>query len=137
MNLFVKTSLVLLFITISIGCNNEKKTSITKTKFGEVSVISPLDFKTKSEGNIVIDIRTPREFSDGHIEGAKNINFFDKSFSDEISKFNKSEPIFLYCRSGNRSYSASKKLENLGFEKIYDLQGGIMNWAKNKQKIVK
>jgi len=128
---------VILFLTASIvGCNN-KKPSKTTTQHGEISVISPIEFKEKSENAIVIDIRTPKEFADGHLEGAVNVNYFDKTFLDEITKYDKTKPIFIYCRSGNRTSSASKKVSNLGFENVYDLQGGIKNWAKNNQKIVK
>jgi len=126
----------LLFLTITvISCNN-KKLSKTVTKFGEINVISPASFKEKSKDQTIIDIRTPREFTVGHIEGAKNINFFDKSFLEQISKFDKNKPIFLYCRSGNRTASASKKIANQGFKEVYDLQGGVMNWLKNNQQII-
>ena len=85
----------------------------------------------------IVDIRTPEEFAEGHIEGAVNINLFDNHFLDQISQFDKSKPIFLYCRSGNRTSSASKKIADLGFEQVYDLQGGILNWQRNNQQIAK
>jgi len=126
-----------IFLAISlIGCNNPKP-SKTVTKYGEINVITPAEFKEKSQGQILIDIRTPKEFAEGHLEGAVNINYFDKSFLEQISKFDKSKPIFLYCRSGSRSSSARKKIANKGFVEVNDLQGGIMNWAKNNQQIIK
>jgi len=131
-----KFTLLMFVVVAAFGCNN-KKPSKTTTQFGEINVITPADFKDKSQGQTVIDIRTPKEFAEGHLEGAVNINYFDKSFLEQISKFDKSKPIFLYCRSGSRSASASKKIANKGFVEVNDLQGGIMNWAKNNQQIIK
>ena len=136
MKIIFKLLLTLVLVTSIVGCNN-KKPSKTITNFGEISVITPAEFKEKSKNQIVVDIRTPREFLGGHIEGAVNINLFDTTFLTQVSEFDKSKPIFLYCRSGNRTNSATKKIANLGFEKIYDLQGGIQNWAKNNYQIVK
>lgn len=136
MNTFLKSTLFV-FLTISIfGCNNPKP-SKTVTEFGEISVITPSEFKENSVNQTIIDIRTPEEFASGHIEGAININLFDKTFLDQISKLDKKQPVFMYCRSGSRSRSASKKVSDLGFEKVYDLQGGIMFWAKNNYQIIK
>jgi len=126
-----------IFLTILIiGCNNSKP-SKTITEYGELSVITPVEFKENSKNETIIDIRTPEEFANGHIEGAININLFDKTFLDQISKLDKTKPIYMYCRSGSRSRSASKKVSNLGFEKVYDLQGGIIYWARNNYQIIK
>lgn len=136
MNKILKT-VVFIFLTISIiGCNN-KKPSKTITENGEINVVTAAEFKEKSANQIIIDIRTPEEFVSGHIEGAININLFDKTFVTELSKLDKSKPIFMYCRSGSRTSSAVKKASNLGFEKIYDLQGGIISWARNNYEITK
>lgn len=136
MNSIIKVSLALFIAVLTIGCG-EKKPSKTITKYGEISVVTPADFKEKSLGQTIIDIRTPREFAEGHIEGAININLFDKSFLSEMSNYDKSKPVFLYCRSGSRTASASKKVSNLGFEHVYDLQGGIINWARSNNQIIK
>ena len=131
-----KFTLLMFVVVAAFGCNN-KKPSKTATQFGEINVITPTDFKEKSVGQIIVDVRTPQEFAEGHIEGAVNINFFDKTFLEQISKFDKNEPIFLYCKSGGRSNSASKKVADKGFVEVYDLQGGVVNWVKNNQEIIK
>jgi len=136
MKTIFKLLLSLILVISIVGCNN-KKPSKTITNFGEISVVTPAEFKEKSINQIIVDIRTPQEFLGGHIEGAVNINLFDNTFLTQISEFDKSKPIFLYCRSGNRTHSASKKIAELGFEKIYDLQGGIKNWAKSNYQIIK
>lgn len=79
----------------------------------------------------LVDVRTSEEYNSGHIQNAQNINIYDSNFDKEISKLNKSEPVFLYCRSGGRSSSAASKLVSLGFTEIYDLQGGVTAWNSN------
>ena len=130
----LKLSLLIFILTLS--CNN-KSNSKTDNQLGEIKRISALEFKEKSKNNTIIDIRTPREYTQGYIEGAININYYDKTFLEQIAKLDKNKPIYIYCRSGNRTSSAAKKLRKLGFLEVNDLQGGIMSWARNQYKIVK
>ena len=68
----------------------------------------------------LIDVRTPREFSNNGLEGADNIPLQELSSRlDEVGP--KDEPVVLYCRSGNRSAQALDLLEQNGFEQVYDL----------------
>lgn len=76
----------------------------------------------------LVDVRTPEEYSEGHIEYAKNIDFFSEDFEDQFNKLDKNQPVYIYCKSGNRSGKAGKKLKDMGFHHIYDLKGGILNY---------
>lgn len=77
----------------------------------------------------LVDVRTQREFRSGHIGKAENIDFFKGGeFLKAFEKFDKQQPLYLYCRSGNRSQKAARKLVAMGFEKVYDLKGGILAW---------
>lgn len=76
----------------------------------------------------LIDVRTPEEYNTLHIENAKNINWLSDSFATNVEKLDPKQPVFLYCKAGNRSQKAANKLAELGFTKIYDLQGGILKW---------
>ncbi|WP_406684383.1 rhodanese-like domain-containing protein [Seonamhaeicola sp. MEBiC1930] len=91
----------------------------------------------KKEKVQLIDVRTPEEYSEGSIDGAKNIDFHSNKFEEEIKKLDKNTPILLYCRSGRRSGKASKTLLELGFKKIYDLDGGILKWKEDGLKVKK
>jgi rhodanese-related sulfurtransferase len=102
-----------------------------------VELISPKDLNAKLGDIQLIDVRTPEEYTGGYIEGAININFFDSDFNDQMAKLNKDKELYIYCRSGKRSGKAAKRLKDRGFTKIYDLQGGILNWNKNKLMMVK
>jgi thioredoxin len=76
----------------------------------------------------IIDVRSPEEFAGQHIDNAINIDWNGDNFDKKIEKYDKSKPIFVYCMSGGRSKKAAEKLSELGFTKIYELQGGIMKW---------
>ncbi|TRX20793.1 rhodanese-like domain-containing protein [Flavobacterium franklandianum] len=76
----------------------------------------------------ILDVRTPEEFDSEHIDNAININWLSNDFATNIKKIDKSKPVFLYCKSGGRSAKAAAKLEELGFKKIYNLEGGMMKW---------
>ncbi len=78
----------------------------------------------------LVDIRTPKEYSDDHIGNAINIDFNALDFEANIQKLNKNKRIYIYCRTGNRSAKASEKMSALGFRKIYVLPTGIEGWNK-------
>lgn len=77
----------------------------------------------------LVDVRTPREYNSGHIGKALNIDLFQSaSFKPSFEKLDKSKPVYLYCRSGARSRKAARKILDMGFQKVYDLKGGYMQW---------
>lgn len=96
-----------------------------------IKVLSTTEFKEAISNKKVqlVDVRTASEFQSGHIKGALHIDYFDsRNFNKAFEKLDKEKPVYLYCRSGNRSNKASKKLETMGFTEIYDLHGGYMSW---------
>ena len=76
----------------------------------------------------LIDVRSTGEFNSGNIAGAKNISFPSADFEKKVSKLDLGKPVFVYCRSGNRSKMAGKLLLEMGFKEVYNLSGGIMAW---------
>ena len=82
-------------------------------------------------GLVVLDIRTPEEFADGHIAGARNLDFYEPDFAASLDTLDKDLPYFVYCRSGNRSSSAIETMKDLGFAEVYELDGGIVSWAES------
>ncbi len=104
-------------------------------------VIENLDTDTfqvminKRDG-IIIDVRTSKEFSSGHIFDATNIDYYSEQFLEKLNLVRKDLPIYLYCRSGGRSSSAAKKMNELGFQKVYNLLGGISLWEAKGYEII-
>lgn len=80
------------------------------------------------EGAVIIDVRTPAELAEGQIDGHIMINVMDPSFPNKIAEMDKSTPYYIYCRSGNRSGQVCNYMSGLGFEKLYNLRGGIIAW---------
>lgn len=83
---------------------------------------------TTKKKNMLVDIRTPEEVSEGHLQGALNINFLGENFSQEIEALNKNKTYLLYCRSGSRTRKAADQMQKAGFKKVYMLEGGITAW---------
>ncbi|QPL05377.1 MULTISPECIES: rhodanese-like domain-containing protein [Actinomyces] len=79
--------------------------------------------------NVIIDVRTPEEFAEGHIEGAVNIDVSSDSFGEAIAALDMTNSYGVYCRSGNRSAQAVARMEEAGFTDVHDL-GGLKDAAE-------
>ena len=110
--------------TLFIGCTNGQsqsaKRNLTATEFAQ-------KIKEMPEAP-VLDVRTPGEFSKGHLGVAKNVDWNGSDFEKETATLDKSKPVFVYCLSGGRSSSAANKMRSDGFTQVYELSGGIMKW---------
>ncbi|GAA4281453.1 rhodanese-like domain-containing protein [Gaetbulibacter aestuarii] len=98
--------------------------------------LSPEAFSKAITGNsvLLIDVRTPEEFQSGHIPKAQNINFFDDDFQSSLSRLDTTQAVYIYCRSGHRSGQSVANFKKAGFSKIYNLDGGILNWESKDFK---
>lgn len=79
---------------------------------------------------ILLDVRTPQEYSRGHIAGSTAINIADPAFVTKINLLQKDKTILIYCLTGSRSYAAANYMSKNGFKKIVNLQQGIMDWSQ-------
>jgi len=78
----------------------------------------------------ILDVRTEKEFKDGAIEGAVNIDFWDPDFEIKVlSRLNKRRTTVVYCAAGGRSEMAYKLLAKKGFKTLYDLKGGYEQYV--------
>ncbi|PVW16233.1 rhodanese-like domain-containing protein [Marixanthomonas spongiae] len=105
--------------------------SCQENKSGTVEVMNPHHFLETMENDSssqLVDVRTTEEFEVSHLKDAQNICVTDADFEERIKELDKNKPVYVYCRSGNRSARAAKILEENGFTKVYDLQGGITSW---------
>lgn len=109
-------------------------TSILSTLFGNHNDISSLDsdsfekMMSEEKNFILLDVRTLDEHKSLRIPNSKLIDIYKPNFQDQIEKLNRSKPYFVYCRAGRRSQSACKQMKSMGFEKVYNLKGGINSW---------
>lgn len=116
-------SIVLVAILFN-SCSNRQtestKKNLSATEFAEK--IKEMPTAT------IIDVRTPDEFSKGHLVNALNYDWNGSEFEKQIAPLDKSKPVFVYCLSGGRSSSAASEMRSDGFKTVYELDGGMMKW---------
>lgn len=83
-----------------------------------------------SANPILIDVRTPYEFANGHIPGAMNVDWLSPTFNWRIAELDTARPVFLYCRTAGKSSFAAAHLRGNGFTSVTELIGGIDRWNK-------
>jgi phage shock protein E len=92
----------------------------------------------KSDTNIVVlDVRTPTEFQQGHIKGATNINFQDKDFAKKVGALDKSKTYIIHCQAGGRSGEACEQIKTLDFKNMLHMNQGFGAWSKAGQPVEK
>lgn len=89
------------------------------------------------DSTIVVDVREPNEFAEGHIEGARNIPLAKIDERAGELQSNKATPIIVTCQSGTRSLTAGKKLTSLGFTQVHEMKGGMFAWKDQNLPITK
>lgn len=97
---------------------------------GEVEQVDAEHFKSlaESSGGIYLDVRTPGEVARGRIPNASVIDINDPKFLQKVSLMQRDKPVFVYCASGGRSAAAADRMRTLGFQRLYNLQGGLRTW---------
>ena len=91
--------------------------------------VTEFSAKAAEPGVVTLDVRTPGEFAEGYIEGARLIDFQSGNFENEIATLDKSATYAVYCRSGNRSGQAVKVMQAAGFTNVFNMNGGVIDWA--------
>ena len=86
---------------------------------------------------VVLDVRTPEEFADGHIAGAKNVDFLAPDFAKSLDSLDKSQTYLVHCAGGGRSSKARDLMAGHHFLTIYHLEGGFNAWKEAGKPIEK
>lgn len=84
----------------------------------------------EKDGLIIIDVSTPKEYSDLHLEGAINISILSRLFKARLDTLDRDKIYLVYCKVGARSKAAKKLMELLGFRRVYNLVGGTLLWEE-------
>jgi rhodanese-related sulfurtransferase len=109
----------------------------------QVQHITALEAKTVIDQNtgkpdfVVLDLRTPKEYAGGHIAGAVLLDYRSPGFQKGMRQLDTSKRYLIYCRTGNRSGQALKIFREMGFESIYHLKDGIVDWVRRKLPLVR
>ena len=124
-------SLFILMLSILgfMGCTAQNGSSIdSKEAYGLI----------KADSNItILDVRTAKEFADGHVAGAVNIDVNQADFAQKIDELDRSKTYIVYCRSGRRSSKAVGIMATKGFKNLYNVSDGFVGWNKNGLPFVK
>ncbi len=127
---------VLVFLLVSllgvvVACGGPQKADTT----AEIVTVSPREAlaiirEHKGDPNFVIlDVRTPQEFAQGHIAGAINIDFYAPDFRQQLDRLDRDKVYMVYCRSGNRSGQTISLMRAMGFRHVYEIRGGLRAWV--------
>ena len=121
-NFIIATSLIILS-----ACAQSQQVGEENVKH-----VTAAEFMTaiKSGAGQLVDIRTPGEFNMGHIEGAIMVDFYAQDFKTNLNRLEKDVPIYIYCRSGNRTSKSVRLLQDLGFNEIINLRSGLIDWQR-------
>ena len=127
--IWLVVSLLLLVTTHSLatGASVENISARTAAALIEKNQSNP-DF-------IILDIRTPKEFSAGHIAGARRIDFYANSFAQEFRSLDRNKTYLVYCRSGNRSGQLMQAVEKMDFKSVYNMKSGLVDWVGQGYKL--
>jgi len=121
------TLVVALLLTACSGASQSKEgQDLPPTTFAQ---------KLKEQPGVVLDVRTPEEYTEGHLPNAQLLNFYDEQFRQKLEQLDKNQTYYVYCRSGGRSSRAVALMRELGFKKVYNLKGGIMDWQASQLPI--
>jgi rhodanese-related sulfurtransferase len=142
-NFIIGGILVIFLITVFVIIGNNQtnnSASNNQTNVSQISQTNSSTFETintvqvlknrldqKNPGDVLLDVRTPQEFSDGHIKNAINIDLANPNFALEIQKLDKTKTYIIFCRSGNRALTASQEMSKIGLKTVYSKQG-ITDW---------
>ncbi|NJK86426.1 MAG: rhodanese-like domain-containing protein [Bacteroidales bacterium] len=115
--------LVILFMFISLQLGSQNVIQVISTD---------VDALKKSNKNlIVLDVRTPGEFSSGHLKDAINIDLRDPEAMEKIKKLDHNDTYLVYCRTKNRSGVVVEFMVKEGFKTVYQMTDGIVGWSQN------
>lgn len=126
----IRIIFIFLFFSLAFTFNCKKDpSSVTTVQHIEDITVEQAKTLVDSDKEVkILDVRTSAEYSDSHIPNAFNIDFYSDSFSTDVDSLDHNAKYLIYCRSGNRSKSATNIMETKGFKTLYNMLGGFDDW---------
>ncbi|MDD2716198.1 MAG: rhodanese-like domain-containing protein [Candidatus Wallbacteria bacterium] len=109
-------------------------------KFKNISAKDAADMITANKDKpefVILDVRTGKEFSDGHLEKAVNLDYYAADFSERLATLDHARTYLVYCKKGARSGEAARIMQGLGFKNVINITDGYTGWVDNKLQTVK
>ena len=107
----------------------------TMTKVTDVTIDEASSLIASDPALVVLDVRTPKEFDEGHIAGAINVDFLADDFAQRVAELDTGAHYLLHCKSGKRSTGALEVMEKEGFTNIAHMNGGFDAWKAAGQPV--
>jgi rhodanese-related sulfurtransferase len=126
-----------LAIMLTLGARLALATEIQYLSARQAKVLIDDNSNRSNSEFVILDVRTPKEFTQGHIAGAVLLDFRNPKFVSGLKRLDRSKTYLIYCRSGNRSGQTLKLIESMDFRKVYHLKHGIIDWQKEKLPLAK
>jgi rhodanese-related sulfurtransferase len=138
MKTLLVTFLTILLLAPASLQAQDKAEAPKKTAIENISA-EKFDTLRKSDTNkiVVLDVRTKEEYSKARIPGSVLIDFNSDDFEKQVAKLDKNKTYLVHCAGGGRSARACKKMDQLGFQKLYNLEGGMGAWEKAGKPVEK
>jgi len=136
----LKFSLPFAFLMLIVSCGDAQQSNQQTHSKATAENISPEKFREmtmKMENITLLDVRSDKECGEGMIEGAIQMNYYDKDFKSQLESLPKDKPVLVYCAVGGRSGSAVQMLHSAGIQTVYNMDGGIDAWRKKGYPTVK
>lgn len=134
------TILMALLLPVLVACGSDAPADEAVTPGGDSEVVrmSATEFEEAADrpGVVVLDVRTPEEFAEGHLPGAVNLDVSDPGFAEGLDELDRDATYAVYCRTGSRSLAAAQAMREAGFDDVFDLEGGIEAWQTHGGRIV-
>ena len=127
-------NLMMLVLSVSLVIGVALTGGCVRDETATIEDITPQEAFTLIQENqdnpdfVIIDVRTPEEFAEGHIENVINLDFRSETFTDWLNILDKDKTYLIYCRSGRRSRNTLDTMEELNFKEAYNMLGGIIEW---------
>jgi rhodanese-related sulfurtransferase len=100
-----------------------------------LSCMQSQDISSDAKCLVILDVRTPQEYSSGHLNNSINRDFKSPSFPGQIAKLDRYNAYLLYCRTGRRSAQAVMLMRSLGFRELYNLTNGLEQWQREGYEV--
>ena len=139
-SLFSRFALPILVVvsTLSAGCSHAQTKKNEGPILKDVSNAEFQELLANLEGALLLDVRTPDEWNEGHLEGAAHADYWgdEKAFEEAMNSIPRDRPVLVYCAGGGRSGLTAKELIAAGHQEVYNLANGISGWKQDGLPVV-
>lgn len=115
---------------LTAGCSNAQSAKKDGPILRDVSNVEFQQLMNSLDGALLLDVRTPEEWEEGHLEGAAHVDYWgdEKAFAKAMNSIPRDRPVLVYCAGGGRSGLTAKELAAAGHQEVYNLENGISGW---------